>query len=68
MSDPNCDPAHDCLDHLVFQGHLGAPGIGTAYECSICHEDFHASGCGATPRPFASLDPSAFILDPTDCI
>jgi hypothetical protein len=59
---------HDCLEHLCFQGHLAAPGKGTSWECTVCHEDFWSAGCGDTPVPFEDLHPSTFELQPWEVI
>jgi len=31
-------PEHVCVEEdMIYQGHYGAPGKGSAHECSICH-------------------------------
>lgn len=31
---------HRCEEHLVYRGHIAAPGIGISFECAICEKAF----------------------------
>jgi len=77
MSDPNevdwrsiaiQSAAHDCLRHLRYVAHLGAPGKGQSWDCEVCGEHFHRMNADAPAYRYEDLDLSDFELQPWEVI
>jgi len=59
---------HDCLAHLVFSGHLAAPGKGQAWDCDVCGDHFWRPNADGHATRFSDLHPSTFEMQPWEVI